>query len=165
MTMGPIVGDEFRPDLVDPLRVEILAREAVTRSAPTLNRGGWRSGEIFGLADRAMRELAESLRAVTEIDEAMRSLGGSRRLVGWAMVNRRGNHHPRHIHQGAILTGVYYVDPGDAKAPTIFETPTGEISIAPAPARIVLFSGDLWHRVEPYAGSAPRITIAFDVRR
>jgi len=166
VTMGPIVGDGFRLDLVDEIRDAILAREARTRSAPTLNRGGWRSGEIFALADRPIRELAGSLRAVTEIDEALRPAGSARPgMLGWAMINRRGSHHPRHIHQGASLTGVYYVDAGDAETPTIFETTAGEVSITPVPGRIVLFSGDLWHRVPVYAGDAPRITIAFDVRR
>ena len=38
------------------------------------------------------------------------------RLVGWAMVNRAGSHHPRHHHPIAILSGVYYVTAGSPEA-------------------------------------------------
>jgi hypothetical protein len=83
------------------------------------------------------------------------------------MVNRAGDCHPRHIHQGAIWSGVYCVDPGDEPiTPTLFEAPDRDVAVMPAPGRLVLFPGDMWHSVPACAGGpAPRITIAFDVRR
>ncbi len=95
----------------------------------------------------------------------MGSPGGRGVLSGWAMVNRSGAHHPRHVHHGATVVGVYYVDPGDADAPTIFEAADREVAVAAAPGRLALFAGSTWHRVAAYAGEQPRITIAFDVRR
>lgn len=153
----PVVFDEVRVDLLADLARDVLALERVSPCAPTLNLGGWKSGELFGWTGSAAAvELARSLRAGT----------GLANLTGWAMVNRRGASHPRHDHRAARLSGVYCVDPGDPPGtPTVFEVPTGEVSVDLAPGRLVLFRGDTWHRVPEYAGERPRITIAFDAKR
>jgi hypothetical protein len=88
------------------------------------------------------------------------------------MVNRAGSQHPRHQHRIASLSGIYYVTRGseDAITPTIFECPCAasqryDLEIEPDLGRLVLCQGQMWHRVPRYDGAAPRITIAFDVRR
>lgn len=163
-----LVLDEVRPDLLGELRTAILSREA-RPSSPTLNQGGWRSDDVFLWGEPSADELAAEILSIPEIADLIRGprarAVSSGCLSGWAMINRAGSHHPRHVHRGATLTGVYYVDPGDADAPTLFEAPGREIVVDAAPGRIALFPGGTWHRVRPYAGSRPRITIAFDVRR
>jgi hypothetical protein len=159
---GPLVVDDFWIDEAGALRDAIVAQESRHASAPTLNRGGWRSAEIVALLD------------------AIRDRVDADGVSGWAMVNRGGSSHPRHWHDGSILSGIYYVDPGEeVSSPTIFElgvrgargarlprgTKVSELEVTPVAGRLVLFPGDLWHRVPPYAGGAPRITVAFDVRR
>jgi hypothetical protein len=176
---GPIVYDGVHADLCPALRDAVLARvtaigsshtaprgrpspsqRGLAYSFPSLNEGGWKSGEdLFAWPDPAVQDLRSAL--------ACEYLGAATRPIGWAMVNRLGSRHPGHHHGASVLSGVYYVDPGEgSSAPTIFVATDGqEIQVEPVAGRLALFPGDLWHRVPTYAGHAPRITIAFDVRR
>ena len=155
----PLVFDGFHPELCPVLEQVILGRARTDRSTKSLNVGGWKSSEdFFSWPDDAVQALQRFVAA--EI--------GSHRLVAWAMVNRAGSHHPRHQHRVATLTGIYYVTAGseDAITPTVFECADGhELEIDPHPGRLAIFRGETWHRVPVYSGDAPRITIAFDVRR
>jgi hypothetical protein len=156
----PVVHEDVRVDLASDLRDAVMTRARPrAHSAPSLNVGGWKSSEgFFAWGDAAVVALHEAIRSILE-----RPL----EVAGWAMVNRRGSHHPRHRHIGSIVSGIYYVDPGELQSsPTTFELGDGsEVAVDPRPGRLVLFPGDLWHRVDPYAGERARITIAFDVRR
>ncbi len=158
----PAVYDDVRVDLASGLRDAVLSRATPRApSFPSLNVGGWKSGEgFFAWGDQAVIALRYAVKSVLGIG----SVGD---LVGWAMVNRRGSYHPSHRHVGSVVSGIYYVDPGDPPSSnTIFSLEDcSEVSVEPTPGRLVLFPGDLWHRVEPYAGESARITIAFDVRR
>lgn len=152
------IFDHVRMDLI-PLLCETLLEPALAKTAsyPSLNRGGWKSGE--GILDYAPS--TRSLRDTLE-----REYLHGKRPIGWAMVNRGGSSHPRHQHQGAIRTGVYYIAAGDPAVPTIFEMPDGEVvTVDPIPGRLAIFPGNLWHSVPKYDGTLPRITLAFDVRR
>lgn|SRR5574341_159778 len=167
----PIVYDNIRPELCEPLAEVILARMQSDRGARktgSLNVGGWKSGEDF---------LSWPDASVQELRDVITERVGARPSTAWAMVNRAGSHHPRHQHRAAILMGVYYVAPGNPEAitPTIFECPcdsrpvrSGErfnMEVEPHPGRLVLSRGETWHEVPKYMGELPRITIAFDVRR
>ena len=161
---APLVYDGVRPDLCSALEQVILSRMQNDRGrrVGSLNKGGWKSGEDFFLwNDVAVQGLRSTISEMVE----------SRALVAWAMVNRAGSEHPRHQHRVAILSGVYYVVPGDPLTPTVFETPCdggpkqGAIEVEPYPGRLVLCRGETWHYVPKYVGESPRITIAFDVRR
>ena len=162
----PIFFDGVRPELCAPLEQTILARMQRDRGRSrvgSLNVGGWKSGEdFFEWPDAAVQELRQTI--VARI--------GARSPVAWTMVNRAGSHHPRHQHRAANLVGVYYVTAGspDTITPTVFECDGGrsgryELEIDPHPGRLVLCPGAMWHKVPIYRGEAPRITIAFDVRR
>lgn len=162
----PVVFDNVRADLCSTLEQVILDRMQNDRHRKTgsINVGGWKSGEdFFSWSDAAVQELRQ---AIVEIV-------GAKSPIAWAMVNRAGSHHPRHQHRVATLSGVYYVTAGspDAITPTIFECPCDgrpkreELEVEPHPGRLVVCRGAAWHRVPIYRGEAPRITIAFDVRR
>ena len=162
----PIVFDDVRPELCAELAQIILHRMQHDRGRRTgsLNVGGWKSGEdFFAWPDAPVQELRQTIC----------DLVGARSPIAWAMVNRAGSHHPRHQHRIAILSGVYYVEPGngDPLTPTVFECPCDgrpkreEFEVEPHPGRLVLSRGSTWHMVPKYMGDAPRITIAFDVRR
>ena len=160
---SPIVIDGVRVDLLGELRIAVLALERVCPSQPSLNRDGWKSKEIFSWPGSCASDLSATI-----VEHVARELARPFFLHGWAMVNRPGSYHPRHVHQGALMSGVYCVDPGDEpSSPTVFEGTGGDIAVIPAPGRLVLFPGDLWHRVDACGGSRdrPRITIAFDARR
>lgn len=166
----PLVFDGIVPELCPALEQIILHRAQTSRSNRSLNVGGWKSGEdFFSWPDAAVQELRRFI-----VDEI-----GAPRPVGWAMINRAGSHHPRHQHRAAMLTGIYYVAPGDENAitPTIYECgpeprvvrgrrpPVQELEVEPHPGRLVVCRGECWHSVPRYDAEAPRITIAFDVRR
>lgn len=155
---APVVHESVRLDLVDDVRRAIVARSS-SPSTASLNVGGWKSGEdFFAWPDPAVRELHDTLREV---------VGGSP-IVGWAMVNRAGSSHPRHTHEGASVSGIYYVDPGEVRwtTPTVFELAGGgEVYVDPLAGRLVVFPSSTWHRVPKYHGTADRITVAFDARR
>lgn len=157
---GPIVYDDTCTELCPEIARIVLAHEAAQpRSNGTLSIGGWKSWDRpFDWDEPALRKLGDEI-----------ELGLAMEPASWAMVNRSGAQHPRHQHRTAAISGVYYVDPGDddpaIATPTIFETPTGEVSIAAVAGRMVLFPGEMWHRVPVVRGARPRITIAFDVRR
>jgi hypothetical protein len=161
----PLVFDDVRPELCPALEQLILdrMRHARGQKVGSINIGGWKSGEdFFSWRDTAVQELRQTI-----VD-----LIGAPSPVAWAMVNRAGSQHPRHQHRIATLSGIYYVTRGseDAITPTIFECPCDasqryDLEIEPDPGRLVLCKGQMWHRVPRYDGEAPRITIAFDVRR
>jgi hypothetical protein len=167
----PVVYDNVRTDLCSALEQVILDRMQLDRGARrtgSLNVGGWKSGEdFFGWPDPSVQELRSTIADMI----------GPRQLIGWAMVNRAGSHHPRHQHRAAMLSGVYYVAPGspDAITPTVFECPCDgraarpgqgfALEVDPHPGRLVICRGETWHSLPKYMGDLPRITIAFDVRR
>lgn len=156
----PVVHDDVRDDCVPGALLAILARaRSGRRSAPSLSIGAWKSDEsLFGWEEPCITELYRAL---------SRDFLGGALLTGWAMVNVDGSHHPRHRHDGAVVSGVFYVQPGgEPRSPTIFELPGGaEMVVEPRFARLVLFPSELWHRVPPCGVDPPRVTIAFDVRR
>lgn len=159
----PLVFDNVRPDLCPVLEQIILDRmqRSHGRSLGSLNIGGWKSGEdFFSCRDAAVQELRQTI-----VDQI-----GAPAPVAWAMVNRAGSQHPRHQHRIVTLSGIYYVTTGSEITPTIFECPSDakqryDLEIEPNPGRLVLCQGQMWHRVPRYDGAAPRITVAFDVRR
>jgi hypothetical protein len=156
-TAEPLVFDGIHPELCQDLEQVILKRMTTERrSAGSINVGGWKSSEsLFEWTEPSVQEIR---RAVIGVFEA--------KPTGWAMVNRKGSHHPRHQHSISIVSGVYYVTVGDPVVSTIFEcSDGGELEVEPHPGRLVVFSGLMWHRVPKYEGETPRITIAFDVRR
>jgi len=159
-TIGPVVYEDVRGDLIPAIREAILARwQSGAAGTASLNHGGWKStDDLPWWPDPAIREWA----AVLQRD----FLQGRPIASAWAMVNRLGSSHPRHIHRTATRSGVYFVDAGEAPtAPLIVEAGPGNVlTIDPNPARLVIFSGRTYHRVPRYDGDAPRISIAFDVR-
>lgn len=161
----PIVFDNVRPELCPALEQIILDRMQGSRgrSLGSLNIGGWKSEEDF---------FSWNAPAVQELRQTIVNQIGHPSPVAWTMVNRSGSQHPRHQHRIATLSGIYYVTAGSEESisPTIFECPCDasrryDLEIEPDPGRLVLCSGEMWHRLPTYAGEAPRITIVFDVRR
>lgn len=161
----PLVFDGVLPEICPALEQIILGRMRTNRSTKSLNVGGWKSSEDFlSWPDPAVQKLRAWI--ISEL--------AAPRLVGWAMVNRSGSHHPRHQHRVAVVTGLYFVTAGSEEAitPTVFECDgeappqtAFELEVEPHPARFVIFRGETWHRVPVYPGELPRITVAFDVRR
>lgn len=116
-----------------------------------VNVGGWKSE--YGALDR------EELVPIRDTIKTV--LFHKVKLESWAMVNANGSKHPRHIHYGS-LGGVFYITSGDPMAPLIVEVRGAEIEIDPIPGRLVVWRRPVWHRVDTYVGTEPRISIAFE---
>ncbi|GGK12485.1 putative 2OG-Fe(II) oxygenase [Luteimonas terricola] len=98
------------------------------------------------------------------------------RLQSWATVLHAGGHQDPHIHPAGWLSGVLYVDAGNAEpgpsdgsllfghAPpgTMRSPPRGHVH-APRTGELVSFPSYFFHHTRPYRGTRPRISLAFDV--
>jgi len=173
-----------------------------TRSAGSNNVGGWKSADTFlSWPYPCLGELARAVQARASLPDVADAFGDlqrklvaqnakfadwrdNRSLVGWAMVNGKGNYHKWHKHGAHYLVGVYYADPGDPPGPTMFASTVkaprdyagsaadqreatigSDRWLVPAVAgRLVFFPGATWHRVPPYLGETPRVTVAFEIR-
>lgn len=94
----------------------------------------------------------------------------------WAHLTRTNGWHAPHTHPGSTWSGIFYVDEGDTDlggttcfiSPTNFEIKPGldffhsECRVKPNPGMLIIFPSTLIHYVEPYLGTSPRITIAFN---
>lgn len=98
------------------------------------------------------------------------------RLQSWATVLHEGGHQDPHIHPAGWLSGVFYVDagdapPGDSDGALVFGHPPPATMSAPPreqvnPARsgeLMSFPSYFFHHTRPYRGTRPRISLAFDV--
>lgn len=161
-----VIYDDVRIDLIPYLyaTIEQMATQDAGRPrAGSLNVGGWKSDTKFLDGAGAPRELRDTI--LSHLQSYLGTVDPGR-VSSWAMVNRRGSLHQRHQHQGARISVIYYVHPGeDPETPTVFELPRGgEALVYPVPGRLTLFPGRMFHRVPRYPGEAPRTTIALDVK-
>ncbi len=111
------------------------------------------------------------------------------RISAWANVNRVGHFNGTHYHVGGFWSGVYYVTTGTGTpddlgsgvigfrspsqagmiASNIYAPPAlqqafqQEVCLQPEPGLMLIFPSWLEHWVNPYGGTEPRISIAFDV--
>ena len=178
------------------LGATILARERVERGVAVSNRGGWHSAEFQSWCGRAGLALLDAARCLVD-DMTVAERGGGLvparvgwTVTAWANVNRIGDSNRPHAHPGAVWSGVYWVDDGDAcgdpakgglleladprgilpamVAPHLrcaIEACAGDGSgqlVTPQAGTMVLFPAWLTHSVTPYAGQRPRISVAFN---
>lgn len=122
-------------------------------------------------------------------EEAIDRLPQKWRVSAWANVNRAGHFNGIHYHAGGFWSGIYYVaieqggaqeagsgavgfrSPSQAgivasniQAPAVLQQAfRQEISMQPTPGLMLIFPSWLEHWVNPYTGTDPRISVAFDV--
>lgn len=142
--------------LVPEIASYILAEARITSSTGSNNVGGWKSSQDFaGRTSKAVREMVIQLMSKLVCE----------RPIMWAMVNQRGSFHKRHNHGLRVLTGVWYLMPGEPATPTMFESSQGRTTaIQPEAGRLIAFNGMTPHWMNRYDGEVPRVTIAFEVR-
>jgi uncharacterized protein (TIGR02466 family) len=113
------------------------------------------------------------------------------RTNAWANVNPPGASNAMHGHPGAFWSAVYYVDDGGANADEggsggelILQDPRGVLpamhdpllrfrvegcltagyveAVNPKPGMLILFPSWILHGVEPFSGTRPRVSVAFN---
>jgi uncharacterized protein (TIGR02466 family) len=156
------------------------------------NYGGWQSEPtLFADPDPAVLPLRDAvLRALTDLSAAVfatppETLRVADELVAWININEAGDYNAQHVHLPSTWSGVYYVETGavpegarphsghlelhDPRGPGI-DGPgaafghQSRIVVPPEPGLLVIFPGYLAHSVHPYAGTTPRISVAFNTR-
>jgi uncharacterized protein (TIGR02466 family) len=168
------------------LAEEIRARKTIETTVPRSSEGGWHSAsDLFRREEPAHRHLAGSLlgilRAATEavapsVDWERMAL----HVDGWVNLIGKGDFHAPHDHPHALLSGVYYIEAGDAEADggeIEFLSERGgypQRSVVPIPmtwnyyrmppraGTALVFPGHLKHWVRPYRGRQERISAAFN---
>lgn len=167
----------------------ILEREKMQGGVAKSNVGGWHSatdflrwdeqevGELFQRVASAVKDYAAIERRV---DAAALELSVT--AEAWANVARTGNYAKPHVHPNSNVSGVYYVDAGDAPMdepnsgvlelldprhrPGMFETagtlPFDSYRIVPKTGALLLFPAWLYHYVHPYQETRPRLSVAFN---
>mgnify|MGYP006266275645 CR=1 FL=1 len=177
-------------DLNNALADLFLAEERTEAGITRSNVGGWHSDEgIFARDDAALGQLRARIllilrRLLADNAQPREDSRVQFGLSGWANVTRPGGYNCAHDHGDFDWAGVYYVtagDPPDAAAPLsgLFEfidpragasgtTLAGQCfapnwRIQPEPGLMLIFPGWLKHLVHPYRGTAPRISIAFNI--
>jgi uncharacterized protein (TIGR02466 family) len=168
----------------------ILEREKNADGVVKSNVGGWHSatdflrweqpeaGQLFERVAGAVKDYAAIERRV---DAAALDLTVT--AEAWANVARTGDYAKPHVHPNSNISGVYYVDVGDAPAahkhsgviefldprqrPGMFETagtlPFDGYRVVPTTGLLLLFPAWLYHYVHPYRGTRPRVSVAFNV--
>lgn len=154
------------------------------------NLGGWQSDVDFFERDNSAVALlrTRAYHAVFRYLQAMAPPGSEEAKYevsigsAWANVNNRSHENSPHVHPGAQISAVYYVDDGGSRAGGVrFVDPRAQASMVPSPARwtfgtgehirlqavpglFVLFPAWLQHYVVAHDGGKPRMTVSFNVR-
>ena len=184
--------------LLPELRARILERAAAVPGVQRSNEGGWQSPGDFsawsGLGGRAIldaaREIGDKLTWI-ESSSPTEASALAWHVHAWANVNRAGHANARHIHGGAVWSGIFYVDDGGIAGGSSLGgalelwDPRGGLPLMYAPqaklrtdgsvnaglaelhypktGQLLMFPSWLPHSVEPYRGDAVRISVAFNL--
>lgn len=154
-------------------------REASLEPAGRSNRLGWNSADTAILNRREFDELHGAVRACCTY--ALQQMGrGDRRfgLESWINIHDRGGFNFLHMHDGAVLSGVFYLQAPPESGKLVFRDPRpgpinapfkgaganahNEVQLQPEAGLVALFPHWLEHYVEPHQNDLPRITISFN---
>lgn len=176
---------EFNADLSETL---LTLRAQDNRPRGRSNYGGWQSEQtLFELDDPNLRALHEA--CAQSVADLIVQCGRARpdqdigvRLYAWANVLDRGGYNVYHTHPNNDLSGVYYVDAGEAdpanaksgvvcfydprSAAGMMATPfmgfNEDCEFSPESGMLILFPSYLGHSVHAYTGARPRIAVGFN---
>lgn len=188
-----VLGLDGVDDLNDALTATLLQESERVVGLSRSNVGAWHS--VTDLMSRPGPMFAELTELITDagrlglIEMARRS--GARvwpdyrlGIQAWAMVVNPGDYLVPHDHADAHLSGVYYVDAGDADQELhpesgllAFMDPRGGLAtvpgmelfpstftVEPFTGVVVMFPSFLTHYVHPYRGTRPRVSVSFNIR-
>lgn len=188
----PVVNYHWKDsDALNGALRSAIADAGARGDAGTSGVYGWRSSPDFiNWNVECVRELRSRLQRfaveLTRLVFAPRA--GKQRihfhLTGQAEVMRPGHYGEPRSDAGTLWTGVYQVSdnevpaehpmsgkvelldprPGAVLAMSDLTTLYGRFFVSPTPGQMVVFPSWLQHRVHPYFGSAPRISVVFHVR-
>ena len=177
-------ADGFLRDLMDDLQ----SREAIWEPPGKTTRHGFQTmsnlfkkpyGRLVEL-DRIIKDTIENYRFEfsSENCDFIRLFPKTLTLSGWFIRLIKGGHQTEHIHSGAWLSGIFYL-----QMPKCTDQEEGSIELGlwgydypilnksypknrfyPKNGSIILFPSSLFHRTIPFHSDEERMSIAFDLR-
>ncbi len=177
-------ADGFLRDLMDDLQ----SREAIWEPPGKTTRHGFQTmsnlfkkpyGRLVEL-DRIIKDTIENYRFdfSSENCDFIRLFPKTLTLSGWFIRLIKGGHQAEHIHSGAWLSGIFYL-----QMPKCTDQEEGSIELGlwgydypilnksypknrfyPKNGSIILFPSSLFHRTIPFHSDEERMSIAFDLR-
>jgi len=154
-------------------------RAASPAPAGRSNRLGWNSADKAALNRPVFNELHGALRACCQYTFGqMGQQGRAFALESWINIHDRGGFNFLHLHDGTMLSGVFYLQAPEGSGRLTFRDPRpgvlhspfkgagvnahNEIQLTPEAGLAVLFPNWLEHYVEPHDSDTPRIAISFN---
>lgn len=163
----------------------LIELEQTTKGTKVTNVGGWHGEYTFHMSPHA-RVLNNHIKtAVSELRKHRELKEDLEIFTMWGNVSRQGHYMNPHKHSG-VLSGFYCVDPGNPQIeqsgvtriladvdrcpwkvkerPDNADKLVNEYTLVPVAGQIVLFPSETIHYVEPYDGTEPRVTVAFNLK-
>ncbi|QRN53118.1 TIGR02466 family protein [Dyella caseinilytica] len=164
----------------------VEAIQALRAAAPVpagrTNRGGWNSVDNAVLQQPVFVELLRDIRSYCT--QAFMDMGMGTPafdVQSWANIHDRGGFNFQHMHEGALLSGTFYLQVPEGSGALVFKDPRQgvlnsyakggganaykDIQLRPSAGLLVLFPHWLEHFVEPHGNDMPRICIPFNAMR
>lgn len=157
-------------------------RAASPEPAGRTNRGGWNSGGHGLLEMPAFAELRDTVRAQCRF--VLGEMGQpdlAFRLQSWVNIHDRGGFNFLHIHEGCLLSGVFYLRVPAGSGNLVFRDPRPgvlnsfakgsgpnghkDIQLRPDDGLLVIFPHWLEHFVDVHDSELSRVSIAFNAVR
>ena len=157
---GEVYTHQFRITAADSFEItNLILNERANESQLQSQTNGWSTGKqvyngmVFSQALNAVLSTVQTfLNAIAE---------SKRPLIYWMVGIESGGRVLTHDHNQSDWSGVFYPNSIDNEDGGKILFDDGTI-IRPKAGLLVMFKGDLAHRVTKYTGTAPRMSIAFN---
>jgi uncharacterized protein (TIGR02466 family) len=170
---------QLAPRIPEWIATILALRAASPVPAGRTNRGGWNSTGHTLLEQPEFAELR--LAVATYCLAVLNDMGFASPafvLQSWANVHDRGGFNFLHIHEGCLLSGIFYLQVPDGSGNLVFRDPRPgvinsnakgsspnaykDVQLRPEAGLMVLFPHWLEHFVEVHQSDTPRICIPFN---
>src|ERR1700722_5000340 len=167
------------PHLERWAKASLGMRAASPKPAGRTNRQGWNSEEMTVLERPEFAALKQAIHAACA--SALSEMGQSTIkffLQSWVNLHDRGGFNFLHLHEGALLSGSFYISVPSGSGQFVFRDPRpgvihgyvkggvpnghADIHLTPSAGLLVLFPCWMEHYVEPHDSDEPRIAIGFN---
>jgi uncharacterized protein (TIGR02466 family) len=157
-------------------------RAATPTPAGRSNRQGWNSADKAILHQPGFAALHGAVRA--SCLEAFKQMGMAHpafTVESWINIHDRGGFNFQHMHEGAMLSGSFYLQVPEGAGNLVFRDPRpgvvssflkgsdpnayNDVHLHPETGLLVMFPYWLEHHVEPHNNDIPRISISFNALR
>jgi uncharacterized protein (TIGR02466 family) len=154
-------------------------RAANPQPAGRTNRQGWNSADKAVLHQRGFEHLHGAIRSgCLAAFGQMGVPNPAFELESWINIHDRGGFNFLHMHEGALLSGVFYLQVPPGSGSLAFRDPRpgvvgswqkgsepngySDVHLRPEAGLLVLFPHWLEHYVEPHGNDEPRVAVSFN---